>query len=94
MPCHNDSVWTGVCSRIDQRLRMYVCMLVISTHFDFQGMDIADVEVVVVYGILKTAAQLYQVATLAIFSVIKKLIIVHICSVQLFGRAGHKAIAI
>ena len=33
----------------------------------FQGMDIPDVEIVVVYGLPKTASQLYQVVMLAIF---------------------------
>ena len=36
----------------------------------FQGIDIPDVEIVVVYGLPKTASQLYQVVMLAVFKLL------------------------
>lgn len=48
-----------------------VCAQILSCTFIiiicFQGMDIPDVEIVVVYGLPKTASQLYQVVMLAVF---------------------------
>ncbi len=59
MPRGYDRIWDGL------RLEFIssYCMFIIIC---FQGMDIPDVEIVVVYGLPKTAAQLYQVVKLAI----------------------------
>lgn len=59
MPHGYDRTWDGLCSSFKLYIyNNYIC---------FQGMDIPDVEIVVVYGLPKTASQLYQVVMLAVF---------------------------